>query len=272
MSTLYLVGTPIGNLEDISLRALRVLREVTLVGAEDTRHAKLLFAKHGIGTRLVRYDEQGQRSKAAPLLEALVNGPVAFISDAGMPSISDPGFALVNAARQAGHKVEVIPGPSAVLTALALSGLPSEQFTFLGFLPRRPTERRRLLEAVKAERRTLIAFEAPHRLQASLRDLAAVLGERELVVCRELTKVYEEVFRGTPAAALAHFVEARGEFTLVIAGASEASPVQDLAAVHQLLAELRRQGLSARQASAVAAPQTGLSKRELYQMWIKEQR
>ncbi len=269
MSTLYLVATPIGNLEDITLRALRILKEVSLVAAEDTRSARVLFAKYGITTRLTRYDEQGQQARTGPILAALEQGDVALVTDAGMPSVSDPGFGLVRAALERGVRVEVIPGASATLTALAVSGLPTDQFTYLGFLPRKAGERRKLLEQFGAEPRTLILFEAPHRVLATLQDIQTVLGERPVAVCRELTKLHEEVFRGTAVEALAHFTNPRGEFTLVLGGATEAKEAGSATDAAQLLRDLRAQGLTAKQALAVALPRTGLPRRELYKLWLE---
>ncbi|MBI3743069.1 MAG: 16S rRNA (cytidine(1402)-2'-O)-methyltransferase [Chloroflexi bacterium] len=273
MPTLYIVGTPIGNLEDVTFRSLRVLREVSVVAAEDTRRAMVLFSRHGISTPLVSYHEQGSRTKLAPLLEKLREHDVALITDAGMPGISDPGYALVTAALKQGARVEVVPGPSAVTAALAVSGLPPDQFVFLGFLPRTPGERRRLLESVSRERRTLVVFEAPHRLRASLGDIAKVLGERRLAVCRELTKLHEEVFRGTASEALAHFESPRGEITLVIAGATETPQAEIVAEasddeVRRRLRSLTRDGSSGRDAVDAVVAETGRARREVYRLWV----
>ena len=273
MPTLYIVGTPIGNLEDMTFRALRVLREVSVVAAEDTRRAMVLFSRHGISTPLMSYHEQGSRAKLAPLLEKLREHDVALITDAGMPGISDPGYALVQAALEQGARVEVVPGPSAVTAALAVSGLPPDQFVFLGFLPRTPGERRRLLESVSRERRTLVAFEAPHRLRASLGDIAKALGERRIAVCRELTKMHEEVFRGTASEAIAHFELPRGEITLVIAGATEAIQAEAVAEasddeVRRRLRSLTRGGSSGRDAVDAVAAETGRARREVYRLWV----
>jgi len=223
MSTLFLVATPIGNLEDITLRALRVLREVPLIAAEDTRRTRQLLNHYEIVTRLVSYHEHNQRRATARLLRALSEGDVALVSDAGTPLINDPGAALVQAALKAGHRVVPIPGPSAPLAALIASGLPTEAFLYLGYLPRKPAERRALLQQVAALPYTLIFLETPHRLQAALDDLAAVLGNgRPLAVARELTKAHEDVLRGTVNDARAHFAARppRGEFVLVIGGAA----------------------------------------------------
>ena len=227
MSTLYLVATPIGNLEDITLRALRVLREVPLIAAEDTRRTRQLLNHYDIPTRLTSYHQHNQRRATARLLRALSEGDVALVSDAGTPLINDPGAALVQAALAAGHHVVPVPGASAPLAALVASGLPAEAFLYLGYLPRKPTERRALLQQVAALPYTLIFLETPHRLQAALDDLAAALGpERPIAVARELTKAHEEILRGTVAEARAHFAAhpPRGEFTLVIGGAQPQAP------------------------------------------------
>ncbi len=218
MSTLYVVATPIGNLEDVTLRAIRVLGEVGLIAAEDTRRTKRLLSAHQINTPLTSYHEHNKRAKLPHLLRALQHGDVAMVSEAGMPGINDPGYELVLAAIDHDVKVVPIPGPSAIPTALAVSGLTAEQFIHLGFLPRKKGARRKLLQSVTAESRTIVAFETPHRLRSALGDVSEVLGERRLVICREMTKLHEEIFRGTADQAIEHFARPRGEFTLVIAG------------------------------------------------------
>ncbi|MDP2954543.1 MAG: 16S rRNA (cytidine(1402)-2'-O)-methyltransferase, partial [Chloroflexota bacterium] len=218
MATLYIVATPIGNLEDITLRAIRVLGEVGLIAAEDTRTTRKLLSRYSIKTPLTSYHDHNKESKLPYLLRVLQEKDMALVSDAGMPGISDPGYELVVKAVEEGIQVVPVPGPSAVTTALAISGLPTDQFVYLGYLPRRRGQRRLALQEVSGESRTLVIFEAPHRLRDSMEDIRAVLGDRRLAVCRELTKVYEEVFRGTVSQALEHFTEPRGEFTLVIAG------------------------------------------------------
>ena len=197
MSTLYVVGTPIGNLEDITLRALRLLREVGVIAAEDTRHTRHLLSHFEITTPLTSYHAHNKDKKLYVMLEALREKDVALVSDAGMPGISDPGYELVRAAREAGHAVRAVPGPSAVTTALSVSGLPADQFVYVGFLPRKNRERAALLSELARETRTIVAFETPHRLLAALEDIEQHLGERPLAVAREQTKVHEEVVRGT---------------------------------------------------------------------------
>ncbi len=270
MGTLYIVATPIGNLEDISLRALRVLKEVHLIAAEDTRTTKRLLARYGIDTPLTSYFEHNKLTKVDYVLAAAAAGDVALVSEAGMPGISDPGYELVVAALAHDIAVVPVPGPSAAITALAISGLPTDQFVYLGFLPRRAAERRRLLAEVAAEPRTLVAFEAPHRLLASLADIVAELGDRRLAAARELTKLHEEVVRGTATEVLAHFqaTPPRGEFTLVIAGRPREEARATPAEARQLLAELMSRGLSGRQAVRQVAEALGLQRREIYRLWL----
>jgi 16S rRNA (cytidine1402-2'-O)-methyltransferase len=267
MPTLFVVATPIGNLEDISIRALRVLDEVSLIAAEDTRKTRQLLSAFGLSTPTTSYHEHNKVSKLPALLSRLAEGDVALVSEAGMPGISDPGYELVVAAVERGIRVEPVPGPSVLVTALAISGLPTDQFTYVGFLPRRKGQRRKLLESVAGEGRTLIAFEAPHRLLASLGDMRDALGDRRIAVCRELTKVYEEVFRGRISEAIARFAEPRGEFTLVIEGkAKEESKVSsDIA---DQLRRLRDEGLPAKEAVARIAGASGIPKREVYRAWL----
>ena len=221
MGTLFLVATPIGNLEDITLRALRILKDVPLVAAEDTRHTRTLFSAYDIHTPLASFHDFTSAARRGRLVQRLDEGDVALVTDAGMPGISDPGFPLIRDALSAGHAVVPVPGPSAVTAALVTSGLPTHTFCFLGFLPRTSAARTRLLGGHREDATTLVVFESPHRLLAALRDVVSALGpERPLAVARELTKRFEEVFRGTAAEALGHFEQhaPRGEFTLVIGG------------------------------------------------------
>jgi 16S rRNA (cytidine1402-2'-O)-methyltransferase len=274
MGTLYLVATPIGNLEDITLRALRVLKEVSLIAAEDTRTTRKLLARYEISTPLVSFHEHSPPARLAELLQALGQGDVAVVSEAGMPGISDPGYRLVQEALAAGFPVVPIPGPSAVTTALAASGLPADRFVFLGFLPARASARRKALADAASLPYTLVCFEAPHRLLETLEDALEILGDRRLAVARELTKVHEEFWRGTLSQALEHFraQAPRGEFTLVIAGAGE----EDTAGrrwseeqVRQELARLLAEGIPLKEASRRVAGQAGWSRREVYQLGLK---
>jgi 16S rRNA (cytidine1402-2'-O)-methyltransferase len=222
MPVLYVIATPIGNLEDISLRALRLLQEVKLIAAEDTRATRHLLNAHNIKTPLTSYHEHSKRAKLDYLLNYLEKEDLALVSEAGMPGLSDPGYELIVAAIERGISVVPIPGASAVITALVVSGLPTDQFIYLGFLPRRKGQRQRLLSSIVDEPRTIVAFETPHRLREALSDIEEILGNRRLSVCRELTKVHEEIFRGRVSQAREHFVEPRGEFTLVIEGKTRA--------------------------------------------------
>jgi 16S rRNA (cytidine1402-2'-O)-methyltransferase len=222
MAILYVVATPIGNLEDISLRALRVLREVKLIAAEDTRKTRRLLNAYNIETPLTSYHEHSKRAKLDYLLGYLEKEDLALVSEAGMPGLSDPGYDLIVAAIERGISVVSVPGPSAVITALVVSGLPTDQFVFVGFLPRRKGQRQRLLSSISDEARTIVAFEAPHRVREALTDIEEILGDRRVSVCRELTKVHEEVFRGRMSQAREHFAEPRGEFSLVIEGKTRA--------------------------------------------------
>lgn len=272
MGTLYVVGTPIGNLEDISLRALRVLRQVDLIAAEDTRTTRKLLAHYDIETPLTSYWEHSRMTKLDALLEALREKDVALVSEAGMPGLSDPGYELIRAAIERGVPVVPIPGPSALTAALVVSGLPTDSFLYLGFLPRQDGERRQLLASVAHERRTLVAFEAPHRLLASLADLKEVVGERRIAVARELTKVHEEVWRGSIGEALAHFEEKgpRGEFTLIIEGAQE-EPPWDAGRVKEALEELMAEGMGKKEAIKAVANLARWPKREVYKVALKSQ-
>ena len=270
MSTLYLVGTPIGNLEDMTFRALRVLQEVSVVAAEDTRRARVLFAHFGIETPLMSYHEQGNQSaRLAAVLRRLSEADVALISEAGMPSISDPGFGLVRAALEQGAKVEVVPGPSAVTVALAVSALPTDRFLFLGFLPRTSAQRRRTLLEVKELPYSVILLESPHRVQACLRDLTAALGDRRIAVCREMTKLHEEVFRGSISGALEHFTETRGEFTLVVEGATAVPAHATDQNVAERLQGLVAGGMSVRDAVAQVAEESGRPKKDVYRVSLE---
>ena len=269
MPTLYVVATPIGNLEDISKRALRILSEVKLIAAEDTRKTKRLLTTYDIKTPMTSYHEHNKWTKLAHILGRLEEGDVALVSEAGMPGISDPGYELVVAAVQRGFPVVPIPGPSVVITALAVSGLAPGRFTYLGFLPHKASGRQRLLETIVDEHGTIVVLESPHRLLAALNDMLVILGDRRIAVCRELTKVHEEVFRGRISQAIEHFTEPRGEFTLIIEGKREKDKPQLTEDVERQLHDMRLSGLTAKEAIARVAGETGLSKRELYRAWLK---
>ncbi|MBL7125668.1 MAG: 16S rRNA (cytidine(1402)-2'-O)-methyltransferase [Dehalococcoidales bacterium] len=269
MPNLYVVATPIGNLEDISLRALRILREVKLIAAEDTRKTKRLLNAYHIQTPMTSYHEHNKKTKLDYILNCLKEGDVALVSEAGMPGISDPGYELIGAANQNGIPVIPIPGPSAVITALAVSGLPTDRFLYLGFLPRRASARKQALKSVAQETGTMVILEAPHRLQQALSDLRLVLGDRRLAVCRELTKLHEEVFRGAISQAIDRFIEPRGEFTLVIEGKREEKPQKSNKIIEKRLRDMYQNGVKAKEAIASVAGETGLSRRELYRTWLE---
>ncbi len=276
MGTLYIVGTPIGNLEDLSPRAARVLGQAGLVAAEDTRVTRRLLNHLGIRPKLTSFHQHNYQEKLELLLRALGEGDVALVTDAGMPGISDPGSELVARAALEGFAVESVPGPSAVTTALAASGLSGDAFEFLGFLPRRRKDRQSRLRESVFGKTTLVLFEAPHRVRATLEDLDQVFGSRPMALCRELTKIHEEVFRGTAAQALEHFNAPRGEFVLVVAGASEVNQLSQQADPDELHAEiqsfllgLKDSGLRAKDAVAQASAIFGLPKNRVYEIWLE---
>jgi len=270
MGTLFLVGTPIGNLEDITLRALRVLREVSLIAAEDTRTTGRLLQHYEIDTPLISFHEYSDERRVADLVQRLAQGDVALVSDAGMPGLSDPGYRLVQAALEEGVTVSPIPGPSAVVTALVSSGLPSDSFIFLGFLPRQQKARREALANAARQTTTLVAYEAPHRLLPFLQDVIDVLGNRQVVVARELTKMYEEIWRSPAGEALAHFAEGevRGEITVIIAGAAQEDLIWKEVDVRRAMEEELAQGLRRKEAAAIVAQRAGWRTREVYDLSV----
>jgi len=269
VGTLYLVSTPIGNLEDITLRALRILRAVSLIAAEDTRTTRKLLSHYDIHTPLTSYNEHNRRAKTPRLLEALAEGDVALVSEAGTPAISDPGQHLVAAAWEAGVQVVPVPGPSVLTAALSASGLSTRRFLYLGFLPRQPGPLRKLLRSVRDSSETLIAFEAPHRLRVTLGILREEMGDRRAAVCRELTKVHEEVFRGRLSEAAEHFREPRGEFTLVVEGRlEEIATVEIPTDLPAEIQRLRAAGVPAREALSTLSARFGLPRRQLYRLWL----
>lgn len=280
MPTLYLVGTPIGNLEDISERALDILRTVPLIAAEDTRTAKQLLAHFDIHTPVTSYYEHNRLTKMDRILDALATGDVAVISEAGMPGLSDPGYELVRAAIARNIRVSPVPGPTAVLTALVASGLPADRFYYLGFLPREPRARRKLLLAVKDEPMTLIAYEAPHRMRETLEDMERILGARQMCAARELTKVFEEFRRGPIAEVRKHFeaVEPRGEFTLVIQGRTTTGGGRPKDAVWsdervgREIRKLLKKGVPRTEAVKRVAREGKRERREVYELSLKVSR
>lgn len=270
MSTLYVVATPIGNLEDITLRAMRVLKEVKLIAAEDTRHTLRLLNALGIKTPMTSYFEHNKLTKLDYVLGQLEQGDVALVSDAGTPGIADPGSELIAEAIKRGFRVEAVPGPSSVIAALAVSGLPTAQFKFIAFLPRKVSERRAVIKELSRETATMVFLEAPHRFRVTVEALLEGLGDRKVAVCRELTKLHEEVFRGHLSEALAHFAEPRGEFALVVEGTLkvEEKPVTG-DELKTELCKLKQNGVSAKEATTMLADKMGVSRRELYKAWLK---
>lgn len=273
--TLYLVATPIGNLEDITQRALRVLREVDAIACEDTRHTRVLLNHYGIKTRMLSYHEHNERERAAELTALLETGAsIAVVSDAGTPGISDPGFRLVNDALKHGARVVPVPGPVAFVAALVASGLPTDEFFFGGFLPARSTQRRARLTEVRAFNSTLIFYEAPHRIAQTLADAREILGEREAVVARELTKLHEEIARGRLSELAKHFNgegAARGEMVLLIdrnvIGIEDAETDSEIDIVARVAA-LESEGLDHRAALKRAARELGLNRSEAYRRLV----
>lgn len=272
VGTLYLIATPIGNLEDITLRALRVLREAHLIAAEDTRHTQVLLSHYEIKTPSVSYYEHNKLARESEILAALKDGDVALVSDAGTPALSDPGYELVQAALEAGHNVSPIPGPAAPIAALVASGMATDAFSFLGYLPRKAKARRALLEEFATRRETLIVFETPHRLREALADLTEIMGEdRPVAICRELTKTHEQILRGALGELSGEHEEftARGEITLVIAGAPEPDPWSREQVSAALEAQLSL-GKSPSQAARLVAQKSGWHRRDVYQLTLEE--
>ncbi|MDE3136772.1 MAG: 16S rRNA (cytidine(1402)-2'-O)-methyltransferase [Acidobacteriota bacterium] len=273
---LFLVATPIGNLEDITLRALRVLGEADVVACEDTRQTRKLFDRHGIDRPLVSYHEHNEHERAPELVEQMLRGTtVALVSDAGTPLVSDPGRHLVDMCLERQIPVIPIPGPSAFVAALAASGLDTAEFLFAGFLPARAGERARKLREMAGEPRTMVFYEAPHRLARTLRAAVEILGDRRAVVARELTKIHEEFRRGRLSELAAHFesAEPRGEITLLVApaDAQATAPAETAVTLAARVAELEREGLERKTALKQAARERGLPKREAYRQLLFEE-
>ena len=272
--TLYLVGTPIGNLGDLSKRAGETLASVDLVAAEDTRRTGRLLQALGINARTVSLFEGNEAERTVVLLEALRAGrDVAIVSDAGMPGLSDPGFRLVRACAEDGIDIRVVPGPSAAIAALVVSGLPTDRFAFEGFLPRKPGERRARLESVGKDPRTLVFFESPHRVRATLRDALELLGDRKGALAREMTKLHEEVIRGRISEILARIGdrEPKGEIVIVLGGASE-PPAAEVQALLPRVRALVAAGMRKRDAAREVARAHGASANDLYRAYLMEQR
>ena len=275
MGALYVIGTPIGNLEDLTLRAGRILSAVPLVAAEDTRVTRRLLAHLDAHPRLLSCHEHNWKRQLPRLLDALAQGDAALVTDAGSPAVSDPGAGLVAAVAAAGHAVVSIPGVSAVTAALSVAGFPADRFVFLGFLPRRRADRAAALADAARSGQTLALFESPHRVKATLTSIAETLNDPSIAVCRELTKLHEEVWRGTASDALDYFTEPRGEFTIVIGPVALAQPTQPasqdelMETARQTLAERRAAGTRGRDAVAEVVAATGLPRRAVYALWVK---
>ena len=269
MGILYLVATPIGNLEDMSPRAVRILRESILIAAEDTRHTGTLLKHFDVKTPLTSYFEHNKINKLDFILEKLLNGDVALVSDAGTPAINDPGYELVKIALASGFDVQPVPGPSAPIAALTVSGLPTDSFLYLGYLPNKSTERRKHVGQVSNLPYTLIFLESPHRIVDSLADILSVLGDRQICVAREMTKMFEEYWRGPVSGAIEYFKskEPRGEFTLVVAGKTKEE--REKWTEEKLLKAIRKElkkDKSAKEISTELAEQSGWNRKDIYSL------
>lgn len=271
---LYIVATPIGNLEDMTIRAIRILGEVSLIAAEDTRRTRILLDRHGIRTPLTSLYDQNEARKSALILTRLKKGEdVAYVSDAGTPAVSDPGYVLVREAIARGIRVTPVPGASAVIAALSVSGLPMDSFVYLGFLPTKAARRRQLLASLVQEKKTLVFYESPRRLVACLRDIDALFGAREVVVSREMTKIHEEFLRGPASCLLAGLggLPVRGEVTLVVAGCAGSAPVHSDAELLGRCERLRQEtggSLSLRDTADRIALETGVPRRRIYRLLL----
>jgi len=271
-ATLFLVATPIGNLEDISLRALRVLREADLIAAEDTRRTAKLLAHYDIHTKTTSFYEQVEREKTPRLLEHLASGrSIALVSDAGTPGVSDPGYRLARAAIAGGFRVEAVPGASAVLAALVPSGLPTAAFSFIGFPPPKAQARERWLRDLAARRETLVFFEAPHRIRETLKAALEILGDRQISVGRELTKMHEEIVRGKISEVLARPMQSRGEFTVVLAGAADEESTAGVPVSADVVADefyrlTNSENMLRRKAISLLARRFNMSSRDIYKI------
>ena len=268
---LYIVPTPIGNLEDITLRALRVLKEVDLIAAEDTRHTRHLLTHYGITTALTSYHEHNERKKSLSLVERMQKGAnIALVSDAGTPAISDPGFRLVVEAIGAQIQVVPLPGASALATVLSAGGLPTDRIAFEGFLPAKKQERRAKLGALRGQSATLVFYEAPHRLKETLNDMLEIFGDRDIVIAREVTKVHEEFLRGSVRDLISRLAERelRGEITILVRG-SLAEPAVSESVINTEIRRLKNQGMRVKEIAEVLGERFGYSKREIYRLTLE---
>jgi 16S rRNA (cytidine1402-2'-O)-methyltransferase len=271
--TLYIVATPIGNREDITIRALRVLKEVGLIAAEDTRHTKKLLGEYGIGTALTSLHDHNERTKTPSIIARLSGGTdVAYVSDAGTPGVSDPGYILINKAIENGITIVPVPGPSAVVAALSASGLPMDRFFFLGFPPTRKGKRRQFIGSLREERATMVLYESPRRILDTLRDIKEILGNRRVVLARELSKLYEEILRGTVSELIEALKERtiKGEITLMVAGKEkDADSGSHDSIIPRYDALERNRNLSMKDIVSVIADQTGTPRKDVYNQVLK---
>ena len=276
--TLYICGTPIGNLEDITLRVIKILKEVKFIAAEDTRHTKKLLDHYQINTKVTSYYEYNKFKKAPYLVEILKNGQdIALVSDAGMPGISDPGYVLINLALKNNIKLIPVPGVSALITALVVSGLPTDKFVFEGFLPRKIKERKKYFKSIENEERTIIFYEAPHRLKKALKDMLEILGDRKIVIARELTKKYEEIIRGNLIQVLSEINtrEIKGEITLIVQGGSKdkGNAIIDFlmkeCIIEEYLNKLKMQGYSNKEIIKISQEKFSIPKNIIYKKLLE---
>lgn len=270
--TLYIVATPIGNLEDITLRAIRTLKDADIIAAEDTRHTQTLLRHFTITTPLTSYHEHNERAKTNQLIARLERGEsIALVSDAGTPVISDPGYRLVMEATRLGIRVVPIPGPSAVIAALSAGGLPTDGFNFRGFLPARKRERRSKLQELRVDRYSIVVYETPHRLKESLDDIREIFGDRRMVLARELTKIHEEFLRGRISEVIGEVSrrEIRGEVTLIIEGCSDVNPPSE-EALRDEIAKLKGEGMRVKEIAEMIGEKYGYSKREIYGLAMEQ--
>lgn len=270
---LYIVATPIGNLEDITLRAMRILKEVDLIAAEDTRHTRKMLNAYEISTPLISLHEHNEREKSSAVVEKIKSGmSVAYVTDAGTPCISDPGYFLVKAARAENIRVIPVPGVSAVITALSVAGIPADNFMFCGFLPAKENKRRKFLEDIEEEESTIVFYESPARYLAALQDIYNVLGDREIVVARELTKIFEEIKCGKISGLLADGIQGKvkGEFTIILQGKEKETALVSDKEIEAKLLQLRKdKEISVRDAVCEIVRQTGMSKKKVYDLAVK---
>ena len=269
MSTLFLVGTPIGNLEDISLRALRILREVGLIAAEDTRVTRKLLSHYDIHTPLLSYQEHNAHRQTPKILCALTSSNVALTCDAGMPGTSDPGACLVDSVIGEGHNVVPIPGPSSLTVAIAVCSFKIDGFLFLGFLPRNHGKRKSLLSNISHMNWPIVIMEAPHRFRQTLTDILDILGDRQMTTCRELSKIHEEIFHGLVSEGLSYFTNPKGEIILVLQGQNSPDPIMNEIDLRHLFDEIMARELTGRDTVFELVENAGFSRREAYRLWLK---